>query len=94
MSADRLPARARTATVGEKAALWGIMTKISRAYDEYLTRTTRQIPVVMLERKTYGRAGRAVKQPPLDAPILSCVTVDELSTSVLKLCGYWRAWAI
>ena len=48
--ADRFPARARTATPEEKPALWGIMTKIWPAYDEYQTRTTRQIPVVVLER--------------------------------------------
>ncbi len=50
--ADRFPARARTATPDEKAALWGIMTKIWPAYDEYQTRTTREIPVVVLERKS------------------------------------------
>ena len=50
--ADRFPARARTATPGEKTALWAIMAKIWPAYDEYQTKTTREIPVVVLERKT------------------------------------------
>ncbi len=49
--ADRFPARARTATPEEKPALWAIMTIIWPAYDEYQTRTTREIPVVVLERK-------------------------------------------
>ena len=48
--ADRFPARARTATPEEKPALWAIMAKIWPAYDEYQTRTTREIPVVVLER--------------------------------------------
>ncbi len=50
--AGRFPARARTATTEEKPALWAIMTTIWPAYDEYQTRTTREIPVVVLERKT------------------------------------------
>ena len=49
--ADRFPAWARTAGPEEKPALWAIMTKIWPAYDEYQTRTTREIPVVVLERK-------------------------------------------
>ncbi len=49
--ADRFPARARTATPKEKAALWPIMAKIWPDYDEYPTRATREIPLVMLERK-------------------------------------------
>ena len=50
--ADRFPARARTATPEEKPALWAIMTKIWPDYDEYLTKTKREIPVVVLEPKT------------------------------------------
>ena len=49
--ADRFPARARTATPEEKPALWSIMTKVWPAYDEFQTRTTREIPVVVLERR-------------------------------------------
>ena len=52
MLADHFPARAHVASSEEKAALWGIMTKIWPAYDEYQTKTTREIPVVVLERKT------------------------------------------
>ena len=48
--ADHFPAHARTATPEEKPALWAIMAKIWPAYDEYQTRTTREIPVVVLER--------------------------------------------
>ena len=47
---DRFPAHARTAMPNEKPALWAIMTAIFPAYDEYQTRTTREIPLVVLER--------------------------------------------
>ena len=49
--ADRFPAHARTANPEEKTALWGIMAEIWPAYDEYQTKTAREIPVVILERK-------------------------------------------
>jgi len=48
--ADRFKARARTATPGEKPALWKTMTAIWPPYDEYQQRTPREIPVVILER--------------------------------------------
>jgi deazaflavin-dependent oxidoreductase (nitroreductase family) len=48
--ADRFDARARPATADEKPALWKTMTSIWPAYDEYQTRTSREIPVVILER--------------------------------------------
>jgi deazaflavin-dependent oxidoreductase (nitroreductase family) len=48
--ADRFSARARTATAAEKPALWKTMTSIWPPYDEYQTRTSREIPVVILER--------------------------------------------
>ena len=51
VKADRFRARARTATEEEKLALWSIMTKIWPAYNEYQARTSRQIPVVLIERK-------------------------------------------
>ncbi len=51
VKADRFPARARTATLEEKGALWEIMAKIWPAYDEYQTKTTREIPVVVVERQ-------------------------------------------
>ena len=48
--ADRFKARARTATAAEKAVLWKTMTSIWPAYDQYQTRTTREIPLVIIER--------------------------------------------
>jgi deazaflavin-dependent oxidoreductase (nitroreductase family) len=48
--ADRFKARARTATPAEKPALWKTMAAIWPPYDEYQQRTTREIPVVILER--------------------------------------------
>lgn len=46
---EKMPARARTATPEEKAVLWPIMTKEWPAYDEYQTKTDRDIPVVVVE---------------------------------------------
>jgi hypothetical protein len=43
-------ARARTATAAEKPALWKTMAAIWPPYEEYQQRTTREIPVVILER--------------------------------------------
>ncbi len=48
--ADRFTAHARTATAAEKPALWKTMTSIWPAYIEYQTRTTREIPLVIIER--------------------------------------------
>jgi deazaflavin-dependent oxidoreductase (nitroreductase family) len=47
---DRFPARARTATSEEKPEMWKAMTAVWPAYDEYQTKTEREIPVVVLER--------------------------------------------
>ena len=47
---DRFHAHARTATAEEKPELWSIMTEQWPAYDEYQTKTEREIPVVVLER--------------------------------------------
>jgi deazaflavin-dependent oxidoreductase (nitroreductase family) len=47
---DRFTARARDATPEEKPGLWKIMTAEWPAYDEYQTKTDREIPVVVLER--------------------------------------------
>ena len=41
--------RAREAMGEERSSLWSRFTAIDGAYDEYLTRTTRAIPVVLLE---------------------------------------------
>ena len=43
-----LPAVARTATGEERERLWALMRQIWPAYDEYQTRTDREIPVVVL----------------------------------------------
>ncbi|MGK5532412.1 nitroreductase family deazaflavin-dependent oxidoreductase [Streptomyces sp. URMC 129] len=50
VGADKFRARARTATPEERARLWPRMTEIWPDYDEYQTKTTRQIPVVVLTR--------------------------------------------
>ena len=47
---ERFPARARTATAQEKAQLWPTMTAEWPAYDAYQRKTSRDIPVVVLER--------------------------------------------
>jgi deazaflavin-dependent oxidoreductase (nitroreductase family) len=48
---ERFPATARTATPEEKPELWKIMTAEWPAYDEYQTKTDRDIPVVVLSRR-------------------------------------------
>ena len=48
--AERFHARARAASAEEKPALWKLMAGIWPAYNEYQTRTNREIPVVILER--------------------------------------------
>lgn len=50
VAAERFTARARTASGEERARLWQVMAKIWPAYDEYQAKTSRQIPVVVLER--------------------------------------------
>ncbi len=50
VGAEQFNARARTATLGEKPALWKLMAGIFPAYNEYQTKTRREIPVVILER--------------------------------------------
>ncbi len=46
---DRFPARARIAGPDEKPALWSTMVGHWPPYDEYQQKTTREIPVVVLE---------------------------------------------
>ena len=48
---ERFHAHARTAAAEEKPAMWKVMTKAWPSYDDYQTRTERQIPVVVLERR-------------------------------------------
>jgi deazaflavin-dependent oxidoreductase (nitroreductase family) len=50
VGAERFRARARTATPDEKPVLWKTMAEIWPEYDRYQARTTRDIPVVILER--------------------------------------------
>lgn len=47
---DRFTARARTATPEEKPRFWKKMAATWPQYDEYQTKTDREIPVVVLER--------------------------------------------
>lgn len=47
---EEFAARARTASRPERDRLWPVMTAIWPAYDEYQTKTDREIPVVVLER--------------------------------------------
>lgn len=47
---DRFKARARTATADEKPEMWRKMAATWPAYDDYQTKTDREIPVVVLER--------------------------------------------
>jgi deazaflavin-dependent oxidoreductase (nitroreductase family) len=50
IAADKFAATARTAAGEERARLWQAMAKIWPAYEEYRAKTTREIPVVVLER--------------------------------------------
>ena len=50
VKADTFRARARTAEGEEHDRLWAAMNEIWPHYDEYQTKTTRRIPVVVLER--------------------------------------------
>jgi deazaflavin-dependent oxidoreductase (nitroreductase family) len=47
---DVFPALARTATGDERARLWKLAAQQWPPYDDYQTRTGREIPVVVLER--------------------------------------------
>jgi len=47
---ETFPVRARDAEGDERDRLWQLMNGIWKHYDEYQTKTDRQIPVVVLER--------------------------------------------
>jgi deazaflavin-dependent oxidoreductase (nitroreductase family) len=49
VGADKLAVRARTAAPEEKPRLWQLMTKIYPQYANYQDKTSRDIPVVILE---------------------------------------------
>ena len=46
---DKFAARARTATPEEKPEMWRQMAEVWPAYDDYQKKTSREIPVVVLE---------------------------------------------
>jgi deazaflavin-dependent oxidoreductase (nitroreductase family) len=48
---ERIPVRARAAEGSERERLWQLMTEVWPAYDDYRKRTSREIPVVVLERR-------------------------------------------
>jgi deazaflavin-dependent oxidoreductase (nitroreductase family) len=48
---DKFKARARTASAAEKPAMWEVMAKAWPAYNDYQKKTSREIPVVVLERE-------------------------------------------
>ncbi len=48
---EKFEARARTAPADEKPALWKKMAAVWPSYDEYQAKTSREIPVVILEPK-------------------------------------------
>lgn len=52
VGAEKFTARARTATEHEKPRLWTKMAALWPDYDSYQARTSRPIPVVILERVT------------------------------------------
>lgn len=47
--AEKFTALARTAEGAERERLWAVMAEIWPAYNEYQTKTERQIPIVVLE---------------------------------------------
>lgn len=50
VGAEKFDAVARTASPEEKARLWPVMTEIWPDYDNYQSKTSREIPVVILSR--------------------------------------------
>jgi deazaflavin-dependent oxidoreductase (nitroreductase family) len=57
VGAEYFPVTARTATAAEKPALWDAMVEIYPEYDDYKAKTSRDIPVVILERVKSSPAG-------------------------------------
>ncbi len=47
----RIPVRAETAHGDERERLWRLMTEVWPSYEQYQTKTSRQIPVVVLRRR-------------------------------------------
>ncbi len=51
IQSEEMPVRASTVEGAERDRLWGLMTEVWPAYDEYQAKTDRQIPVVAFERR-------------------------------------------
>lgn len=51
---ERFAARARDATPDERPRLWAMMNEVWPDYEGYQTKTSREIPVVILEPTTTG----------------------------------------
>ena len=49
---NREPRRARVATPEERARLWPRLVEMYKSYDDYQRKTTREIPVVILEPRS------------------------------------------
>lgn len=49
--AETIPVRASTAQGQERERLWALMAEVWPAYDEYQSKTDREIPVVVLTRR-------------------------------------------
>ncbi|HEV7584219.1 MAG TPA: nitroreductase family deazaflavin-dependent oxidoreductase [Solirubrobacteraceae bacterium] len=48
---EEIPVRASVAEGEERSRLWGLMAEVWPPYDDYQTKTDRQIPVVILSRR-------------------------------------------
>jgi deazaflavin-dependent oxidoreductase (nitroreductase family) len=48
---ETVPVAAATAEGEERSRLWSLMTEVWPAYDDYQTKTTREIPVVVFSRR-------------------------------------------
>jgi deazaflavin-dependent oxidoreductase (nitroreductase family) len=48
---EKVPVAAVTAEGEERTRLWSLMTEVWPAYDDYQTKTTREIPVVVFSRR-------------------------------------------
>jgi deazaflavin-dependent oxidoreductase (nitroreductase family) len=48
---EEVPVRASTAEGEERSRLWSLMTEVWPAYEDYQSRTDREIPVVVLSRR-------------------------------------------
>ena len=48
---ETVPVHAATAEGDERTRLWSLMTEVWPAYDDYQTKTTREIPVVVFSRR-------------------------------------------